>query len=162
MEGSQDRPNVNFAIDFLKDRAWNYYVEKACGKVQLINDTGLPSIYGELVNCSQAVDMAFDQTLANDNHCIGVVAQPDIADGELCWIIYEGIAQVLLEDASASTHGYWGRTSITQAGRADFTNPLPPGNGILEADRHFYEIGHILESVTAGTDKLAKAILHFN
>ena len=73
-----------------------------------------------------------------------------------------GIADVLLEDATASTLAYWARTSITQAGRADITNAAPPGGGVAAIDRHFREIGHCIQAVTAGTDKLARIVMHFN
>ena len=76
--------------------------------------------------------------------------------------VVSGIAEVLLEDGTASIHGYWARTSITDAGRADITNAEPPGGGIPQADIHFREIGHCLESKSSGTDVLAKVVLHFN
>jgi len=73
-----------------------------------------------------------------------------------------GVAEVLLEDTTTSTRGYWAAISTTQNGRADITLAVPPGGGIPQADRHFQEIGHSLESKPAGTDVLSKIILHFN
>jgi len=36
------------------------------------------------------------------------------------------------------------------------------GGGIPELDEHMSEIGHCIESKTAGTNVLAKIIMHFN
>ena len=73
-----------------------------------------------------------------------------------------GRCQVLLEDSTAATAGYWVRTGDTTAGRADATNAAPPGGGIVELDEHMQEIGHTLESQGAGTSVLAWIILHLN
>jgi len=69
---------------------------------------------------------------------------------------------VLLQDGTASTRGYWVRTSTTTAGRADATNVAPPGGTVSALEEHLKEIGHCLETKGSGTDVLAKCILHFN
>ena len=69
---------------------------------------------------------------------------------------------MLLQETTTATRGYWARTSITGAGRADITNANPPGAGIAEQQVHMTEIGHCLETVASGVNKLAKIILHFN
>lgn len=46
-------------------------------------------------------------------------------------------------------------------GRANCTI-ANPGPGLPAADTHFKEIGHCLQSVAGGTDKLARVTLHFN
>ena len=69
---------------------------------------------------------------------------------------------MLLQDGTASTRGYWVRTSTTTAGRADATNVAPPGGTVSALEEHLKEIGHCLETKGSGTDVLAKCILHFN
>ena len=117
---------------------------------------------GEIIHVSESTDFAYQIAIADDPECIGVVYEAGIPDGSLCWIVTYGSVQVLLQDSTASTHGFWARCSITVAGRADITNAAPPGGGVIEIDRHFREVGHCVESVTAGTDKLAEIHAHFN
>ena len=93
---------------------------------------------------------------------IGVVYESGIADGQECWICIAGRCQVLLQNSTASTKGYWVRTSTSAAGRADITNAAPPGGGIPELDIHQHEIGHCLETKTDGTNVLAYILVHFN
>jgi hypothetical protein len=129
---------------------------------QLINKTGAISKKGTLVEAGTAIDHSVQNVSADDPDCIGVIYEDGIADGELVWVVTHGIGDVLLEDGSASTRGYWARVSVTQAGRADITLPNPPGGTIVEIDNHFREVGHCLQSVSSGTDKLARILLHFN
>ena len=130
--------------------------------VKMINDTGSPSVYGELVEASTAIDFGFKITDADNNHPIGVVAESGIADGEATWIVIYGCAEILLQDETISTHGYWVRTSVTTGGRVDITNAGPPGGGVINLDIHMQEVGHCLESKGSGTDVLARCTIHFN
>lgn len=130
--------------------------------IRLVNDTGASSVKGTVVAASTSVESAFDEVAADATNAIGVVYEDGIADGQSCWVAIQGRAQVLLEDSTASTVGYWVKVSDTQAGRADATNALHPGGTIAAIEDHLSEIGHCLESVTAGTDELAWCILHFN
>lgn len=130
--------------------------------VRLTNKTGSASVKGSLVEASSSVDNAFSLSGADDVDPIGVVYEDGIADGSECWVVIFGRAQILLQDSTAATRGYWVRTSTTTGGRADATLTAPPGAGIPEHDIHFKEVGHCLESVTAGTDKLCWIMMHFN
>ena len=130
--------------------------------VKLINDTAAASVKGTIVDLSTTVTNGFDINDADGPQPIGVVYENGIADGSYCWVVVYGKCQVLLEDTTASTVGYWVRTSITQAGRADITNAAPPGGGIPELDRHMNECGHCLETKAAGIDVLAYIIFHSN
>jgi hypothetical protein len=130
--------------------------------IRLTNKTGSASVKGTVVIASATTDNAFNISAADELEAIGVVYESGIADGQECWVIIAGIAEVLLEDTTASTHGNWARTSITDVGRADITNAAAPGHGIGGADIHFHEIGHCIESKGAGTDVLAKIVMHFN
>lgn len=126
--------------------------------VKLTNKTGGVSIKGTLVETHTTIDNAFQTAGADGIENIGVVYENGIADGEECWVVVGGIAEVLLEDSTLSTRGYWARSSTTVAGRVDITNADPPGLVLS----HFAEIGHCIESKSSGTDVLAKIVLHFN
>lgn len=130
--------------------------------IKLLNKTGAPTIKGTLVNTEANVDFAFAVVTADEADIIGVVYENSIADGDFAWIVISGCADVLIEDGTTATRGYWCRASATVAGRADITNAEPPGGTINEIDNHFREIGHCLQSVVSGTDKLARLTLHFN
>jgi len=127
--------------------------------VQIINKTGAASVKGTIVDL-HSDDNSF-QLSAEESDTIGVVYEAGVADGALCWLTITGKAKVMLVDATASTAGYWVYASDT-AGRANATSALPPGGSIASIDNHFKEIGHCLESKTAGTDVLALINLHFN
>lgn len=129
--------------------------------VQLSNKTGVASVKGSVVSASTAVDNAF-MLQTNEFDTIGIVAESGIADGSLCWIITSGIAEVLLKDNTAATRGNWVIAADTD-GRADATQPTPfPNNTLNEHTQHFKEIGHCTESKIAGTNVLAKCIVHCN
>lgn len=130
--------------------------------IPLINKTGAISVKGTLVNTESSVDMGVGIAGADEPDIIGAMYQEGIADGEQALVVISGVAQVLLQDNTISTRGYWARMSITQAGRADITNSAPGGGAINEIDAHFREIGHCLESKGSGTDILALILIHFN
>ena len=131
-------------------------------KKRFKNNTGAPSVRGELVETDHTLPFAVETLSADGEDCIGVWAENGIGDGGWGDVIISGPAYVLLEDNTTATAGYWTRSSVLQAGRADATLPDPPGGGVVQADQHFREIGHCLETVSAGTDKLALINLHFN
>jgi len=130
--------------------------------VPFINKTGAASIKGTLVNTEASIDFAVDIVDADEPDIIGAIYQDGIPDGDEVLVVITGCAEVLIEDGTAATRGYWCRASVTDAGRADITNAAPPGGGVTEIDRHFKEIGHCLESKGSGTDVLARIAMHFN
>ncbi len=130
--------------------------------IRLTNKTGATSVKGSLIEADDSIDKAFKFTEADTDDATGIVYESGIPDGGECWIVVNGIADVLLEDASASGHGNWVRSSITQIGRVDATNAAPPGGTINEIFAHLKEVGHSLETVAGGTDKLMRMFLHFN
>lgn len=130
--------------------------------VRLTNKTGGNSVKGTLVESRADTDNAFDICDADGNHPIGVVYEDGIADAQECWICIAGRCQVLLQDSTASTRGYWARVSTTAAGRVDITNAGPPGGAVASLDAHMTEVGHCIETKGAGTNVLAYIILHFN
>lgn len=129
--------------------------------IKLTNNTGVPSVYGEVVEADTVDDFSFKVCDGDCDHSVGAVYETGIADGEECWVVCALIAEVLLKDATASTKGFWVKTSDV-AGRADATNANPPGGGVPELDDHMQEIGHCIESKGADTDVLAKIIMHYN
>jgi hypothetical protein len=128
--------------------------------VKLTNKTGSNSIKGTVVKASTTDDLAFAAQAAQ-YESFGIVYEDGIADGSECFIVVQGVAEVLLEDTTAAEHGNWVYCS-TVDGRANATLPFPPGGGIPEHDEHFKEVGHCLQTVSSGTDVLAKCVLHFN
>ena len=116
------------------------------------------SVKGTIVDASTGTDNAADIADTDSTDPIGVIYNSGVADGSEVWVVVAGIAQVLLEDTTASTRGNWVRTSSTTAGRADATTGSPPGADV----KHWQEVGHCTETQGAGTDVLAKMVLHFN
>lgn len=127
--------------------------------IRLINDSGANSIRGTIVSASLNVDAGFRTVGANSIVPFGVVYESDIPDGQYCWVVIQGMADVLLKDGTGSTRGNWVGVSDT-AGRADASSH--PGSTPPDAAVHNREIGHCLQTVAAGTDVLTRCILHFN
>lgn len=127
--------------------------------VPLVNKTGSATVKGTVVAVSSGTASAFTaQTVEYDS--IGVVYDAGIADGSSCRVVVAGIADVLLKDGTAGTRGYWVQADPVD-GRASML-AMPPGGGIPQHDEHFKEVGHCMQTVGAGTNVLARCILHFN
>jgi len=128
--------------------------------ITLINKTGGLSVKGTVVCPSATVDLSVDKIAVNVPDPIGVIAEDGIADGQPVKVVKSGIADVL----------FIGNTTRKNIARGFITGDAGyiAGHALSEAvpsspfatDKHFYEIGHVLESrVGAG---LAKVMLHFN
>jgi hypothetical protein len=127
--------------------------------IKLTNKTGANTVAGQLVKADTATDDAVILTAADDVECFGVFLDAGVADGSEAWVVVSGIADVAMKDNTAATHGNWVETS-SEAGYADATSGSP-----VAAPGHFDEIGHCIESVSAGgagTHILARCVLHFN
>jgi len=124
--------------------------------IKLTNKTGANSVKGSVVSASTALNYA---CMLQDHQvaAIGVVYEDGVPDGAEVWVVVQGMADVLLENSTAATRGYWVYCS-TVDGRANATLAGPPAG----ADEHFKEIGHCIQTIGAGTDVLARAVLHFN
>lgn len=129
--------------------------------IQLTNKTGGASVKGVVAAPESTTQRAFVACPADDPDPIGVVYESGIADGSLCWVVIAGTVQVLLQDSTAGTRGYWSRVSASQAGRANATAAAPPGGGVPELDQHVREIGHCMQNAGAGTNVLCWHIIHF-
>jgi len=132
------------------------YVDTYEGKVKIVNKTGANSVKGMVVAVSTVTDNSFMVNPIDGDFPMGIVYEDGIADGQETWVTVSGKAQVLLVDAVATTRGYIMVSSSTTAGRVDTTLAIP--TPVV----HFREIGHVLESKTAGTNVLVWAIIHFN
>lgn len=127
--------------------------------VKLVNRTGASSVKGLLVSPSTTADQEVVKQ-ANEYDTIGVIQESGVAEGSEMWVWVNGsIAQVLLKDSHAATHGEILLAADTD-GRA--TTTTNPGGGLPGTDTHFKECGHVLKSAGAGTDVLTLAALHFN
>jgi hypothetical protein len=128
--------------------------------VKMINKTGADSVKGKVVTADSAVDNAVILVPLNIPNPIGVFLEDDIPDGEEAWIVISGIADVLF--INAPTRGYLARTFLnadtTKESGLTLSEAVP--SSPFAADKHFCEIGHILETKAAAG--LAKCLLHFN
>lgn len=127
--------------------------------IKLINKTGAPSVKGNVVTPGGATS-SVELVPIDVPNAIGVFYESGIADGSSAWVVVSGIADVYF--IGNTTIGQLARTGLTAdagevAGQAIAEAfPVPP----FATDKHFCEVGHILESrVGAG---LAKVVLHFN
>jgi len=129
-------------------------------QVKLTNKSGGNSVKGYIVTASDGTNRAFKNCVINSPDIIGVVAEAGIADGSECWVWMSGsICQVYY--IGNTTRGYFARNLVTadggSAGQA-IAEALP--SSPFATDKHFQEIGHLLESrVGAG---LALTNTHFN
>ena len=124
--------------------------------VRVTNKTGVATVKGKLAECSESVDNAVALAGAGDTECVGVFYDAGVADGDECWIVWGGIADVLLDDDVSAVHGNWMATGAAEGYARTATSPAA-------SPQHFQEIGHCLESVSAtggGTHILAKCMIH--
>lgn len=127
-------------------------------QIKLTNKSGANSVKGQVVIASATVDDAYELAGTDELEAIGIVYEGGVPDGSDAWV-WTGqgsVCQVLLEDGTAATRGYWVRAGGTTGGRADATTASAPGVVLT----HFYEIGHCLENKGSGTDVLAKILFH--
>jgi hypothetical protein len=125
--------------------------------IKLINKTGSASVKGSVVACSTGTDNAF-HLQNNEFDSIGAVYESGIADGQLCWVVISGIADVLWKNDTAATRGRVALAADTDGRAIDVA--VPTANPVVA--EHFKEIGHVLETKSAGTNVLVKCVLHFN
>lgn len=128
--------------------------------VKLINKTGANTVKGEVVHANSGLDNSVIKIVINVPDPIGVFYESGIADGQEAWVVISGIADVYF--VGNTVRGYLARGFVT--GEASYV----AGQAIAEAvpsapfatDKHFYEIGHVIQSRTGAG--LAKTVLHFN
>ena len=127
--------------------------------IAMVNKTGSPSVKGTLVvPATQKYGVAL--VTIGDPDCIGVMYQDGIADGQNCWVVICGYADVFF--VGNATIGQFARICATgDAGKEDgkaIAENLPTSP--FATDKHFQEIRHVTETRTGAG--LAGVILHFN
>lgn len=128
--------------------------------VLLTNRSGAPSVRGHLINTGGASG-GFVVNSANAPRACGVVYESGVPDGSPCLVVTGGVAYVLFEDGQQPVVGQWCGVGTSVDGRA-YTRNTFPTNPVTEIEVHAAEIGHCLDSVSPGTDVLARVVLHFN
>ena len=123
--------------------------------ITMINKTGAVSVKGTVLNPSDTDDLALQLEETGGIDPMAVMYSDGVPDGEPVLVVISGIAEVLVDAATAVTRGYWAGTSAITAGRAQ-VRVSPPATIV-----HDQELGHWLESKAGGPDVLAKLILHF-
>jgi hypothetical protein len=129
--------------------------------VLLTNKTGAASIKGEVVHTNSGQNRSVTKIVVDIPDPIGVFYESGIPDGSEAWVIVAGIAEVYFIDST--TRGQFARGFLAGDGGSyvigqALAEPFPAAP--FASDKHFYELGHILETrVGAG---LAKIVLHFN
>jgi len=123
--------------------------------VKLTNRTGSNTVKGTIVSADLSNEEAFYTTPIDGDMPIGIVYEAGVANGSAAWIVVSGVAEVLFKNTVAPVRGYVAFVSDT-AGRADISAAVPA------ALTHWREIGHPIQTKTAGTNVLAKVVLHFN
>jgi hypothetical protein len=128
--------------------------------IRLLNKTGAPSVKGMLVAEDATTDDAFHLTPLDAPDIIGAVYEAGVADGALCWVVVNGIAEVYF--AGNTVHGQFARMiktgePVAAAGVA-IAEALPTSP--FATDKHFMEVGHIIQSITG--PGLARIVMHFN
>lgn len=129
--------------------------------VLLTNDTGAPSVKGEVVTASASVNNGVTKIVKDVPNPIGVFLDSGVANGQPAWVVVSGIASVYF--VGNTTRDHIARGFLTSDGAS-----YVAGQALSEAvptspfatDKHFYELGHVLESRTGAG--LAKTNLHFN
>lgn len=129
--------------------------------VRMINDTGVATVKGYVVQPSSSVDFGVKLIVKDIPNPIGVFYETGIADGEYTWVVISGIAYVYY--VASTTRNYFSRGFLTADGGSYVTgqalNEALPSSPFA-SDKHFYELGHVLETRTG--EGLAKTLIHFN
>lgn len=128
--------------------------------VQYLNGTGSATVKGYCVTPSDAADDTVKLVPIGEPSCIGVFLDSDVPSGQLAWVVVSGRAYAYFW--GSTTRGHLARTGLAAdtgevAGQAlSEAVPTPP----FDTDKHFCEIGHVLETRTGAG--LALVNLHFN
>ena len=136
-----------------------YHTPEGGVAIWMINDTGVVSTKGYIVEASPSTDFTVQYVGNDDIDPFGIVYDADVADSELMRVVFAGLADVFY--GTVVTRATFSRVPVV-------ADAITPGQAINEAlpvppfatDKHFQEIGHPIES--RGTPGLARTMLHFN
>lgn len=131
--------------------------------IKLTNKTGATSLKGYLCEPSSGTANAFSVCATDEPDIIGIVYGDDngnqVADGEECWVVIQGIAEVYFGGNTTLEHFARNNIAADSYSNGQAVSEAAPSSPFA-TDKHFLEIGHVIESrVGAG---LAKVVLHFN
>jgi len=150
-----------FSLKQIKENNMNVKLTPEGGiAVQYINACAGPSVKGTCVTIKDSAPWSVTEVPIQVPNCIGIVYEDNIAVGDRVWVVISGIAPVLFWTPTIA--GQLARTGLTVdvgevAGKAIAENiPTSP----FGVDKHFCEIGHVIETNTA--PGLANVNLHFN
>jgi len=119
--------------------------------VLIANKTGTTTIKGTIVTKSNSFENAIMINPASAYLPLGIVYESGVADGEECWIVISGKADVLFDDGVAPQGTYFAVVSSTPGTVIQYPNPSAYNMRI---------IGTVLESKTSGTNVLAKCMIN--
>lgn len=154
VQAGQGQVTITNEVSLVKTR----FTPEGGFAIRLINGTGSVSVKGSLVACSPVDDDAF--VLQNNEYdSIGAVYESGVANGQPCWVVVSGIAEVLLENGRSVVNGDLAIAAVTDGRAIGIANP---GNGLPATNTHFKEIGHFIQARPSGTDVLARIVMHFN
>lgn len=128
--------------------------------VKFKNRTGAVSVKGYVVTASSSYDNSVSLIVVDAPNPIGVIYESGIPDGGDVWVVVSGKAHIYF--VGNTTRGNFARGFLSSdvgyvSGQAlSEAYPTSP----FASDKHFYEIGHVLESRTGAG--LALTVLHFN
>lgn len=128
--------------------------------IRVTNLTGAPTVKGYCVDAASSANNAVKLVPVGEPDCLGVFYDDGVADGQEAWVVVSGIADVYFW--GSTTRGQYARVGIAAdtgevAGQA-ISEAVP--SSPFATDKHFCEIGHVLETRTGAG--LAKCALHFN
>lgn len=128
--------------------------------IRVVNDTGETSVEGKVVEPSTSVLRGVSLAGVGDPDPIGIILDAGVPNGLEMWITINGFAKVLFVNATVMEQFartmVSGDTSPTAGLAIAEAVPSPP----FATDKHFQEVGHILETI--GAPGLALVNLHWN
>lgn len=127
--------------------------------IRVINKTGAPTVKG-YVAAAGSVTRGVILSGIDTANGFGIFYEDGIADGAYTWMVISGVADVYFWGSSVIGH-------LARIGLGADTGEVA-GQALSEAygaapfatDKHFCEIGHVIEARTGAG--LAKVVLHFN
>jgi hypothetical protein len=128
--------------------------------IKIVNRTGAASVKGYMVRPSPSYDTSCTLSVVDVPDPIGVVYNSGVANGSEMWVVTNGIADVYF--IGSATRGHIARGFVT--GDAGYVAGQAMSEAVPAApfatDKHFYEIGHVIQSRTGAG--LARCVLHQN
>jgi len=143
----------------IKSRKWMDTPEGGRA-IKIVNRTGAASVKGYMVHPSPSYDTSCTLSIVDVPDPIGIIYEAGVADGSEMWVVTNGYADVYF--IGNATRGHIARGFVT--GDAGYVAGQVLSEAVPSApfatDKHFYEIGHVVQSRTGAG--LARCVLHQN